>query len=268
MPKITHSVCWGYDSRLKQPSMTRKRMRHKRKGKKTVNPNNSAIKAHLNIWDLDVTDINCWFWSQMGARPLFLCPGMRRKFQGGTLLGLRSSLASLSNCGSPHSAANIKRHFIQRTYTHKQAKHSCCKGYSEKSNADADISQTCQMHMCSVDEKCFYTTPMVKSTISLSSENQLWKNHAVPVTDDFANIKTEKAAIDVFQVPWITSIDSFDRSGKLLFCNGRRFWGRWVFPFCNILRAKLGTETLRTEGCWLGQDNGTSSEPQWIEEQP
>ena len=37
-------------------------------------------------------------------------------------------------------------------------------------------------------------------TISLSSENQLWKDHAAPVTDDSANIKTKKAATDVFQV--------------------------------------------------------------------
>lgn len=136
-----------------------------KKKKNTVNPDNSTIKARLNIWDVDVTDINCWFWSQMGAGPLFLCPGMRRKFQRGTLLGLRSSLACLSHCGSHHSAANIKQHFIQHTYIHTHSQsihvHISCKGYSEKSNADADISQTCQMHMGSVDEKCFHTALMV-----------------------------------------------------------------------------------------------------------
>lgn len=77
--------------------------------------------------------------------------------------------------------------------------------------------------------------------------------------------KPNKAAIDVFQVPWITSIDGFDRSGKPLFCNGRRFWGRWVFPFCNILRAKLGTDAFWTGGYWLGPDNETSSAPQPVE---
>lgn len=35
---------------------------------------------------------------------------------------------------------------------------------------------------------------------AFSSEKLLRKDHAAPVTDDFANIKTEKAATDVFQV--------------------------------------------------------------------
>lgn len=92
--------------------------------------------------------------------------------------------------------------------------------------------------------------------VSLFSENQLWKDNAVPVTDDIANIKTEKAASDVFQVAWITSIDSLVGNRKPLFCNGRRFWVRWVFAFCYIFRAKPGKDALETEDwgeCWLGE---------------
>lgn len=44
------------------------------------------------------------------------------------------------------------------------------------------------------------------------------------------------------------------------------FGGRWVFPFCNILRAMLGTDALWTGGSWLGADNGASSESQQVEE--
>lgn len=93
-------------------------------------------------------------------------PGMRRKFQEGTLLGLRLPRACLSHCGSDHSAANMKQLFIQQfsrntSLTHKQFihVHISYKGYSSKSNADADISQTCQLHMCSTDQQYSHTTP-------------------------------------------------------------------------------------------------------------
>ncbi len=129
------------------------------------------------------------------------------------------------------------------------------------------VSCTCGLQINSACIQHRSVSRVKKHTISLSSENQLWKDHAVPMTDDFCQHKNQKkkAAIDVFQVAWITSIDSFDRSGKPLFCNGRRFRGRWVFPFCNILRAGLGTESHWTGGSWLGPDNGTSSEPQRVE---
>lgn len=88
--------------------------------------------------------------------------------------------------------------------------------------------------------------------VSLSSENQP-RIMLSPWLIILQTWRPKIAAIDVFQVPWITSIDGFDKSRKPLVCNGRR----WVFPFCNVLRAKLGTEAFWTRGYWLGPDNGT-----------
>lgn len=115
-----------------------------------------------------------------------------------------------------------------------------------------DVSQCCQPHaLCKAtilqhQRRIEGIKTKYTHKVSLSSKNQRWKDHAVPVTDDVANIKTEKAVTDVFQVAWITSIDSFDIGGKPLFCNGRRFWGGWVFPLCNTPKAKRRTAALRT----------------------
>lgn len=82
-----------------------------------------------------------------------------------------------------------------------------------------------------------------------------WKtNHGrIMLSSWLIVLRPKKAAVDVFQVPWNTSIDGFDKNRKPLFCNGRR----WVFPFCNVLGERLGTEAFWTRGYWLGPDNGT-----------
>lgn len=113
LPKITHSVCQGDKSRQKQPSTTRKHKGHK--GRKTVKLNESVMYTHLNIWDADVKDIykTIGFGLRWALCYCSYAQGMRRNFQKGTLLGLRSPRACLSHCGSHLSGANIKQLFIQ-----------------------------------------------------------------------------------------------------------------------------------------------------------
>lgn len=131
------------------------------------------------------------------------------------------------------------------------------------------FSQSCLLHTGSVDDKYFHASSLVNSIKGVKTHacahnlpffcKPTMEESRRPMTDDCAKIKTKQ---NVFQEAWITSIYSFDSSGKPLLCNGRRFWGRWVFPFGNILRAKLGTETLWTGRRWLWPDNRTLSEPQ------
>ena len=123
LPKITHPVRRGDESGQKQPSITRKHIRHK--GRKIRHCHN-----WVSIWDADVKDLSktVGFGVRRVLHHCSYAQGMRWKFQEGALLGLRSPRACLSQCGFHQYGANIKQLFIQHLtrYTpQSQAIYSC-----------------------------------------------------------------------------------------------------------------------------------------------
>ena len=108
---------------------------------------------------------NCWFWSQTGASPLFLCPRNEMEVPRRRVAGLKVASGLpvtmwLPSVWCQHKTAlHSTLNKVYSTVTGNLfMSTSVAKVYAENRNADADVSQTCQLHMCSADQQYFHTT--------------------------------------------------------------------------------------------------------------
>lgn len=150
LPKITHPVCRGDESRQKQPSITRKHKGHKGRKIKRCQPKWECHESASEYLGCKRYFQNCWFWSQAGAAPLFLCPRNEKEVPRRHIAGLKVA-----------SSLPVTLWLPSRRCQHKTALHSTLnKVYSTHTQAIYSCPHQLQRLQLEKQRRCWYFTDL------------------------------------------------------------------------------------------------------------